>query len=105
MPPVASTWRCTEENYEGKGHRESLKSADLEAEEFFPIVSTAVTSIIATAWDPTRLCEERERGGEERGKGGKERRDREERGGERGRGEREGREKERENERKKGGFG
>ena len=49
---------------------ESLKSADLEAEKFFPIVSTAVTSIIATAWDPTRLCEEGEREGE--GRGGRE---------------------------------
>ena len=56
-------------NNEGKGHRVKVQRSDLDAEKFFPIVSATITSIVATVWDPTRLCEEveGEGGGERRG--------------------------------------
>ena len=60
---------------------ESSKT-DLDAEKFFPIVSATITSIVATVWDPTRLCEEVEGEGGERGKG----RERRQGGGKRGEG-------------------
>lgn len=50
---------------------ESSKT-DLDAEKFFPIVSATITSIVATVWDPTRLCEEVEGEGGGKGRGERE---------------------------------